>query len=79
MIVKSTGWKGLLPRPSSTATSSNAGYPPATEATRQAAANTAKDANITGRAPQRSTRKPVLACPTPETTKKTDINSPICA
>ena len=34
--------------------------------------------NSTGRAPTRSTRKPDMACPTPEMTKNTVINRPSC-
>ena len=33
-------------------------------------------ANSTRRAPKRSTTKPALACPRPETTKNTDISRP---
>ena len=45
-------------------------------AARQAKTKSNTETHITGRAPKRSTTKPAVACPTPETTKNTVDKSP---
>jgi len=76
--VKSAGWNTQLPSPATIAAASSIGKFCAEASTRPEAESSAIPPASTRSAPKRSTTKPAIACPTPETTKNTVIVRPTC-
>ncbi len=76
-MVKSQGWKTLLPSPARAATTISPAKEPAWDSSTPAATKQLMPAASTRTGPKRSTASPDRACPTPETRKKTVMVLPM--